>query len=243
MEEFDYKKFLIENRLTINSRLLAEVSIDILKSQYVDTNKISQEDFDNIVDASNQKSAYATWLAKKVVDKIIKTEDVYKFKEYFPIFDKNKRLYTKNDINQYKTDSDVREFINKTIEIREKDIEVTGGESNTESLATTNEVRKLESVGIKLLGLQDGYQIFKVPQSLKNNQEGWKIYKEVLGRCAGRDKGAKIDICTMASNQYFDEYLEDGPYYVIFNMSDPQSPYQFHYESNQFMDKNDNPIV
>ena len=90
MEEFDYKKFLIENRLTINSRLLAEVSIDMLKSQYVDSGDLEQEVFDKIIKASSNKSAYATWLAKKVKDEIIKVDDIYKFKEYFSIFDKNK---------------------------------------------------------------------------------------------------------------------------------------------------------
>ena len=170
--------------------------------------------------------------------------DVYKFKNYFLIFDKNKKLFSKPDINQYKTSQDVNEFISKAQEIRDREVEITGGDdSSSDGLVTPNEVRKLEAVGIKLLGLQDGYQIFKVPQSLKGNQEGWKIYKEILGRCAGRGTGAQIDICTMASSNYFDQYLDDGPYYVIFNLNDPKSPYQFHYESSQFMDKNDQSLV
>lgn len=47
----------------------------------------------------------------------------------------------------------------------------------------------------------------------------------------------------MASQKHFDDYLSSGPYYVFFNLNDPKSPYQFHYESNQFMDKNDIDII
>jgi len=239
------KGLLIEDD-SIPKSLVTEASIDELINQYVDSGKLTQQTFNKIVDASNQKSAYTTWLAKKVADKIIKDEDVYKFKEYFLIFDKNKKLYPNADLNQYKTSADVQTFISITQKIRDKETEITGGDVTTsdgKNLATPNEVRKLESVGIEFLGMQDGYQIFKVPQSLKGNKEGWRVYKEILGRCAGRGTGAKIDICTMASDEYFDQYLEDGPYYVIFNLNDPQSPYQFHYELSQFMDKNNNSVI
>lgn len=241
---FDLKQFLIENQLTRNSHLLTEVSIEMLKTQYVDSGKLEQEIFDKVVEASANKSAYATWLAKKVATKIIKDEDVYKFNGYFQVFDKNKKLFSKPDINQYKTSQDVNEFISKAQEIRDREVEITGGEdSSSDGLVTPNEVRKLEAVGIKLLGLQDGYQVFKVPQSLSGNKEAWKTYKNILGRCGGRAQGDGIDICTIASQNMFDDYLEDGPYYVIFNLNDKQSPYQFHYESAQFMDRNDNMIT
>lgn len=241
---FDLKKFLIENQLTRNSQLLTEVSIEMLKTQYVDGGKLEQEVFDKVVEASANKSAYVTWLAKKVATKVIKDEDVYKFNGYFQVFDKNKKLFSKPDINQYKTSQDVNEFTSKAQEIRDREAEITGGDdSSSDGLVTPNEVRKLEAVGIKLLGLQDGYQVFKVPQSLSGNEQAWKVYKNILGRCGGRAQGDGIDICTMADSSYFDEYLEDGPYYVIFNLNDKQSPYQFHYESAQFMDRNDSTVA
>jgi len=206
-------------------------------------NEISLMDFDKIFnDIANKKLAYTQWLAKNIAKtKFIKAEDIDRFKSFFDVFETKKKKFPKADINQYKTEADIQDFITTAQTEREKDIQVTGGGSG-EGLATSNEVDKLASVGIELLGLVDGYQVFKVPQSLKGSRKGWKIYKEVLGRCAGRDQGAKIDICTMASSTYFNQYLQDGPYYVIFNLNDKQSPYQFHYESDQFMDKNDRRI-
>jgi cytochrome c-type biogenesis protein CcmE len=229
-----------------NGDYMGEMSLEARKYRFVDKSKLTEKEFKNIVEVSNRKSVYATWLSKMVIDKIIDSEDIYKFKEYFSIFNKNKKLYPNSDINQYRTFYDVSEFISKTQEIRDKEIEVVGGVgrgSIGKGLVTANEVRKLESVGIVLLGLQDGYQVFKIPQNVNNNKEGWKLYKDILGRCAGRENGAKIDLCTMASDESFDKYLKDGPYYVMFNLNDPKSPYQFHYESGQFMDKNNKSIA
>jgi len=222
--------------------LLIEITLDQVRDAYVGP-ELSAKEFDKIYnDITNKKLAYTQWLAKNIVKKIIKAEDIDRFKSFFDVFEKNKKNFPKSDINQYKTEGDIKDFITTAQSEREKNIKVTGGDTN-KSLVSRNDVDKLESVGIKLLGLQDGYQIFKVPQSLKGNKQGWNIYKEVLGRCAGRDQGAKIDLCTMAASNYFDRYLQDGPYYVIFNLADPKSPYQFHYESNQFMDKNDNSVA
>lgn len=223
--------------------LLNEISLDQVKQAYVGP-ELSAMDFDKIFnDITNKKLAYTQWLAKNIAKtKFIKAEDIDRFKSFFDVFEKKKKKFPKADINQYKTEADIQDFITTAQAEREQDIQVTGGGSG-EGLATSNEVDKLARVGIELLGLVDGYQVFKVPQSLKGNKEGWKVYKEVLGRCAGRDQGAKIDICTMANNKYFNKYLKDGPYYVIFNLNDKQSPYQFHYESGQFMDKNDRRVT
>ena len=58
--------------------------------------------------------------------------------------------------------------------------------------------------------------------------------------------------CTSAPGaSWFDRYIKDGPLYVVFNPSDtkiapetglPVERYQFHFPSNQFMDKNDHSV-
>ena len=113
-------------------------------------------------------------------------------------------------------------------------------------MVSQNGIQKLESVGIKYLGMVDGLQAFQVPPEVKGSKDAWNVYREILGKCSGRDKGQKISICTMAGFGNFNQYLNDYPgssYYVFYNMGDPLSPYQFHYESNQFMDKNDDDII
>ncbi len=59
-------------------------------------------------------------------------------------------------------------------------------------------------------------------------------------------KGTKW--CTADSREesgkkYYDQYLrEGGKYYVIINKHNKEDKYQFHFESKQFMDKDDSPI-
>ena len=114
-------KVISEQKQTSDQQLLTtlllEVSLEDLKSHFVDTNKISQEEFDEIINAVGNKSAYATWLAKKVDDKIIKGEDIYKFKKYFSIFSRQKKNYPSSNINSYKTSKDVALFIKTSVDI------------------------------------------------------------------------------------------------------------------------------
>lgn len=232
------------NVMNILEQIVSEASIEQLQQQFVDTGKIEPEVFDEIVRATKGKGAYATWMIKRVEDGTIKGEDIYKYEDYIQIFDKQKRQFPSPDINAYKDERSIRDFEAKAIEIREKGIEQTGGDAaNTSNLVSSQGIQELNSAGIKFLGVVDGYQCFEVPQSLKGNTEAWKIYRKHLANCSGREQGAKIEICTMAGQSHFDRYLSDGPYYVFFNLGDPKSPYQFHYESNQYMDKNDHSLI
>ena len=232
------------NVMNILEQIVSEASIEQLQQQFVDTGKIEPEVFDEIVRATKGKGAYATWMIKRVEDGTIKGEDIYKYEDYIQIFDKQKRQFPSPDINAYKDERSIRDFEAKAIEIREKGIEQTGGDAaNASNLVSSQGIQELNSVGIKFLGVVDGYQCFEVPQSLKGNTEAWKIYRKHLANCSGREQGAKIEICTMAGQSHFDRYLSDGPYYVFFNLGDPKSPYQFHYESNQYMGKNDHCLI
>lgn len=55
--------------------------------------------------------------------------------------------------------------------------------------------------------------------------------------------GANTRWCTAGStNNYYDHYSKQGPLYIITNKKDPTDKYQFHFESNQFMDKEDRTV-
>ena len=229
---------------SILEQIVSEASIEQLQQQFVDTEKISQEVFDEIVKVTKGKGAYATWLISKVDQGFVKDEDLYKYEDYIQIFDRYKRQFPSPDINAYKDERSVRDFEQTAIDIREKDVEQTGGDTeNAANLVSSQGIQELKSVGIKFLGTVDGYQSFEVPQSLKGNAEAWKIYRKHLANCSGRDKGAKIEICTMAGQNHFDRELGRDNLYVFFNLGDPKSPYQFSYATNQFMDKNDNAVI
>jgi len=230
----------------VQNLLSEEFHIDKLKEKFVNSGKISDNLFNEIINVSKNKIAYITWLTINVVKKLILDEDVYKFKEYFEIFEKHKQKFIIKDIAQYKTSQDINEFIIKCIEIREKNLRFDNiPKESSDNYVSNSGIEKLESVGIKYLGMSDGYQVFEIPNEVKNNENTWKYYRDILGRCSGRKSGESIDICTIASYSAFKKYLNDhsgSSYFIIFNMGDPKSPYQFHFESRQFMDKNDQPL-
>lgn len=221
-----------------------EATISNYKRIFVDSGKLSEEIFDEIVEVSKGKGAYVKWLAARVAEKKIKDEDIYKFEGYIDSFEKAKRsprgkaMFPIIDINQVKSSSDVREFIDAAIQFEEIG-SVEGDEEEMDSdsvLISKSDILKLKDVGINLIGLVAGYQIFKVSNI---NKETWEVYRTILGKCK---EGASIHICTIAGYSHFKNYLDKHPgssYYVIFNQNDPLSPYQFHYESNQFKDRKD----
>jgi hypothetical protein len=86
--------------------------------------------------------------------------------------------------------------------------------------------------------------------------ENWRVVeikdKGVVGKeaaCFYGGNNQETRWCTSAPGaSWFDRYIKDGPLYVIFNPNDtdvapatglPKKRYQFHFPSNQFMDKDD----
>ncbi len=225
MNNFSLRKYLTENQLTYSSIRLNEVSIDMLQTQFVDTGKIDKNTFSSILDASQNDSAFATWLTSRVagtkkVKPIIKKEDISKYKKYLDTFKRNKREYPLKDINMIKDQKSLNDFIKKSTEIvarEEEDISQQKGVSKSEKYAELK------------IGEVDGYEIFKFP----------KGSKDLYG--ASCELGASTEWCTATgkTDTWFLNYITQGDIYVIINKSNPKDKYQFHYESNQFMDPND----
>jgi len=197
---------------------LTEVSIEQLKTQFVDSGKISQNSFDEITNVT-PKTAYITWLAKKVADKFIKAEDIYKYKKYFSIFDRRKKEYPFADINQYKTQNDLSQFIGKSVEIADRESE---DPSQQKGVSKTDRYKEF------YIGSVDGFNVYKLPQGRE----------DLYG--ASCELGSGTEWCTATGNtkSFFDNYISQGPLF-IFIKPGSREKYQFHYESKSFMDKND----
>ena len=225
MDNFNLRKYLIENKLTHSSKKLNEISIDMLQTQFVDTGRIDKNTFNNILDAAQKDSAFATWLTARVAGTkkakpIIKKEDIAKYKKYLDIFKRNKREYPLKDINMIKDQNSLDDFIKKSREIQSKE---EGDISQQKGVSKSEKYKKLK------LGEVDGYEIFKFP----------KGSKDLYG--ASCELGAGTDWCTATGNTdtWFLDYISKGDIYVIINKSNPKDKYQFHYESDQFMNPDD----
>jgi hypothetical protein len=82
--------------------------------------------------------------------------------------------------------------------------------------------------------LQDAELVYDGP--------GWEILipKSKEASC---HYGANTRWCTAGStSNYYDHYSKQGPLYIMLNKKDPSDKYQFHFESNQYMDKDDRQV-
>lgn len=202
-------------------KILLEVSIQQLFNVFVNTGKIDKDTFNDIVDASNNKTMYATWLSKKVVDNIIKPEDVYKYKKYFNIFERRKKEYPFTDINTYRSLKDVQHFISTSIKLLDMEY---SDPSQQKGIEKSDKYREF------YIGEVDGFKVYKLPKG-RNDLYG-----------ASCELGSNTEWCTATGKNrgYFDQYIMKDDLY-IFTKKDEK--YQFHYQSDQFMDKDDNPIL
>ena len=209
--------------ITILNEILLEVSLDDIKSQFVDTNKVSQNDFKEIVNAVGNKSAYATWLAKKVADKTIKGEDIYKFKNYFSIFTRQKKNYPSPDINSYKSSQDISTFIKKSVEIANAE---KADPSKQKGVARSDKYKEF------YIGSVDGFNVYELS----------KGRKDLYGASCELGSGTEWCTATGRTRSHFDNYIAKGPLFIFIKPGSDEK-YQFSYEGDQFMDKDDNSII
>lgn len=152
------------------------------------------------------------------------TEDLIKFERF-----KNKLPQDMRDINK---------LTPSTLYNAVKDFDLT-------LATTTKSERKSAPVhpGAKLLYQGPTWTIIEI-------KEKGAIGKEAACFYGGFNKETRW--CTSAPGlTYFDRYIKDGPLYVIYKTDDtevspetglPKERYQFHFPSNQFMDKDDHSI-
>ena len=154
-------------------------------------------------------------------------EDLYKVTDDLKKFERFKsKIKGEKDINKLTTDQ---------LYDAVKDFDLT--------LATTTKAeRKSAPVhpGAKLMYDGDNWRVIEI-------KDKGVVGKEAACFYGGNNQETRW--CTSAPGaSWFDRYIKDGPLYVIFNPNDtdvspttglPKNRYQFHFPSNQFMDKDD----
>jgi hypothetical protein len=134
--------------------------------------------------------------------------------------------FTKNDWrnrNQIKTPSQLQDFIKTTIELSDQekqDISAQKGVSKTEKFKN-----------LKIMDVE-GYSVYMIPKGRKD------LYPTSC------ELGSGTEWCTATGNtdSMFNSYIKDGPLFIFIDNSNPKNKYQVSFESQQYMDRNDNPI-
>lgn len=225
------KNYEVFEKLEYTKRI-NEASISQLQDQFVDTGKIEPKIFDEIVDASGGKGAYATWLVKSVVgretgkkgDELVKTikeEDIYKFKEYLDIFTRFKNEFKYKDINRYDNAKDLEEFIKTSFDIANR---------IKEDPSMDKGVTKEDKYKDLIIGEVEGGTFYKLPRGRK----------DLYGASCELGSGTAWCTATGKDREQFDNYISKDDLYIWVKGDEK---YQFHFADNQFMDKYDNPII
>lgn len=154
-------------------------------------------------------------------------EDLYKVTDDLKKFDRFKsKIKGEKDINKLSVDQ---------LYDAVKDFDLT--------LATTTKAeRKSAEVhpGSKLVYDGPNWRVIEI-------EDKGPVGKEAACFYGGNNQETRWCTSTPGTDQWFNRYIKDGPLYVIYNPQDtdvaasglPKNRYQFHFPSNQFMDKDD----
>ena len=232
----------------LKPKLSKKEFIELVKAD--PTTRLNNVDIENATPeelAKVKAGSYVQWLIKNYLnpkterqygdngyDKEVKQvketfmEDLYKVTEDLQKFERFKGRLPKElrDINKITPDQ---------LYDAVKDFDLT--------LATTTKAeRKTAEVhpGGKLVYDGDNWRVVEI-------KDKGPVGKEAACFYGGNNQETRW--CTSAPGaSWFDRYIKDGPLYVIFNPNDtdvapatglPKTRYQFHFPSNQFMDKDD----
>ena len=205
------------------SEMLSEINVDDIKDKFVGRNKVvTDQEFNDIMKATNNKLAISLWMIKKIESGFILPEDIYKWEEYLEIFKRVKREFPIKDINQIKEPDQIDDFVNKAEEIKDREIDPSKKKG----------VEKSDKYAELRIGEVAGFQVYKIPKGTSD---------EMYGAACGLGTGTSWCTATGNTKQWFDRYAGKDDLYIFIGPNGEK--YQFHYESSQYMDSNDRSIL
>ena len=217
LNEEQFKHLIKES--VVNVLFEAVLSLDDIYNKYY--NKIPRDVFNEIIKSDptfnsingNKMGKYGKWLLGLYLRRALKIEDLYKATEYLTYFNKYFNVIEVKDINKYKNLPDLYNAISKYI--------------NNDGIATSksDEIRKIKEDAEKVY--EDNEWVVIVPYT----KEASCYYGKGTQWCTAAEK----------SHNYFDQYNNQGPLFININKIDG-SKYQFHFETDSFMDENDDEI-
>lgn len=133
-------------------------------------------------------------------------------------FEDNKKFLKNKDIGQFKSLEDLEAYLNN--------------EDNYNDATARQKLRDTQKARHNADIATEAEHVF--------SGEGWDIYipKTYAASCK-LGSGTSWCTATTESDYYYNNYTNQGPLYILINKSNPEEKYQFHFESKQFMDRDD----
>ena len=193
--------------------LLEAASLDDVHAKYYSS--IPRDTFDRIMAAdptsgTDKMGRYGKWLLRLYKGGNLKEEDLYKAKQYLSLFDKFKGRLERKDIGQYGSLPALYDAVRPF-------------ESGNSPSSNSEKERMVKREGAKKV-YEDPEWLVVVPLT----KEAACLY----------GKGTQWCTAAETSDNYFDNYNDQGPLYININRRDGRK-YQIHFETKSFMDARD----
>ncbi len=220
-EEYFTPNELLTEDIEINESLLLEATLDDIYTKYY--NDIPQDIFWNIIKTdptydeqrSQKMGKYGKWLLNQYRQGHLDMNNLSKVRNTIDFFNRYNRQLEVKDINQYKNIDQVYDNVKNFME------------DPSQATSKSDEVRKIKEMGAEKV-YEDNDWLIIVPKT----QEAAIYY----------GKGTKWCTASTGSYNYFERYNNEGRLYININKNTGDK-YQFHFESNSFMDAEDKPIT
>ena len=220
MSEYTYNRILTENMSLLNEAMTIEKAKTVFNTIPNDTLQTLITMDPTYREGGNNVGKLLPWIANSYLRDSSIINDPQESRQILTIFkDNQNRFDRQSNIKDFQTIAQVRQFLSQQ--------GMLGGDNNNDP---SNNI--------------DNAEVRKGTKTVLNGNT-WLIVVP-MNYAAERHWGANTNWCTAADNggSYYEQYLKNhgGQYYILINKNNPSEKYQFHFESHQFMDSDDNQI-
>ena len=189
--------------------------------------KISDDDFTTLIrldptfrEDRDSVGTYGKWILTLFNKGKIKPDDYENVTQMLDVWETNKKRFSNKDIGQFKELSQLEDAL-----LNMPELEL----SHRQQVRQNQKARRGVNLG--------------TDAELVLETSNWEVYipKTYAASCK-LGQGTSWCTATTESSYHYEDYSRKGPLYIIINKSNDKEKYQFHFETNSFMDTEDEPI-
>lgn len=170
---------------------------------------------------NKEQGRYSKWILDKLNRNLLNNSHLGHLNDALKRFEDNKKNLKNKDINKFKSAQEIDAYLNDN--------------DNYNELSHSQIVRQHRRDKQKADLNNEAALIYE--------DSDWEIWiPETYAASCKLGQGSKWCTASTETSEYFDDYSKDGGLYIILNKYNEKEKYQFHIESDSYMDINDEEI-
>lgn len=171
---------------------------------------------------AKEQGLYSKWIIDKLNRNLLSDSHLDRLGDVLKAFHDNKAQLKNKDINQFKTIQELDDYLNN--------------DDSYIDLSHRQQVRQRQKERKNVDLAADADKIYE-----DTNWEVW-VPNTYAASCR-LGQGTKWCTATTETDREYKDYSSKGKLYININKKNPKKKYQFHFETDSYMDKNDHPIT